>query len=69
MSFRNLFRIVLIVILLALAWRRMAVAPTARVIGYIVVALVLLLAVVLQLTRKQRKLRDEVPKRPLGLDS
>jgi hypothetical protein len=66
-----LVRIVLIVVLLALAWRRFAFVSSGRLIGAIIVALLLLLAVVLQLTGvlgKPRNPRDEVPKRPLGLD-
>jgi di/tricarboxylate transporter len=66
-----LVRIVLIVVLLAVAWRRLAFVSSARLIGAVVVALLLLLAVVLQLTgvlRKPRNPRDEIPKRPLGLD-
>jgi len=71
MSLRMLLRIVLIVVLLGLAWRRFQFVSSARLIAAVVVALLLLLAVVLQLTgvlRKSRNPRDEVPKRPLGLD-
>jgi len=71
MSLRMLIRVVLIVVLLALAWRRFEFVSSGRLIAAIVVALLLLLAVVLQLTgvlRKPRNPRDEVPKRPLGLD-
>jgi di/tricarboxylate transporter len=71
MSLRMLIRVVLIFVLLFLAWRRFGYVSSGRAIAAIVVALVLLLAVVLQLTgvlRKPRNPRDEVPKRPLGLD-
>ena len=71
MSLRMTLRIVLIAVLLFLAWRRFGYVSSGRLIAAIVVALVLLLAVVLQLTgvlRKPRNPRDEVPKRPLALD-
>jgi hypothetical protein len=66
-----LLRLVLIVVLLALVWRRYAYISSGRLIIAIVVCLLLLLALVLQQTgvlRKPRNPRDEVPKRPLGLD-
>jgi di/tricarboxylate transporter len=66
-----LLRLVLIVVLLALVWRRYSYISSGRLIIAIVVCLLLLLALVLQQTgvlRKPRNPRDEVPKRPLGLD-
>jgi hypothetical protein len=71
MPLRMVLRLVLIVVLLALVWRRYAYVSSGRLIIAIVVCLLLLLALVLQQTgvlRKPRNPRDEVPKRPLGLD-
>jgi hypothetical protein len=65
MSLRIAVRIVLIVVLLGLGWRRMAFGSPVWLIAAIVVVLLVLLAMVMQ--RKPRNRRDEVPKRPLGL--
>jgi hypothetical protein len=68
---RMLLRLVLIVVLLFVVWRRFAYVSSGRLIIAIAVCLLLLLGLILQQTgvlRKQRNLRDEVPKRPLGLD-
>jgi uncharacterized membrane protein len=65
MSLRIAVRIVLIVVLLGLAWKRMAVGSPVWLIAAIIVVLLVLLAMVMQ--RKPRDTRDEVPKRPLGL--
>jgi hypothetical protein len=64
MSPRKLLRIFLVVVVLALLWRR-------HLINLPVAALVLLLVVILLagLFRKPRLPRDDVPKHPLGLDS
>jgi hypothetical protein len=71
MPLRMVLRLVLIAVLLALVWRRYAYVSSGRLIIAIVVCLLLLLALVLQQTgvlRKPRNPRDEVPKRPLGLE-
>jgi hypothetical protein len=71
MPLRMVLRLVLIVVLLGLVWRRYAYVSSGRLIIAIAVCLLLLLALVLQQTgvlRKPRDPRDEVPKRPLGLD-
>ena len=68
--FRKYLRIVLVIALLALAWRHYASVPTTRLI-LIGLSLLFLIAVIYQmatLLRKSRKLRDEVPKHPLGLE-
>ncbi|MGA2213143.1 MAG: hypothetical protein ABSH31_07690 [Bryobacteraceae bacterium] len=64
MSPRKLLRTFLVVVVLALLWRR-------GLINLPVAALVLLLLIVLLsgLFRKPRLPRDDVPKHPLGLDS
>ncbi len=70
MAFRKYLRIVLVVVLLALAWRHYGSVSTTRLI-LIALGLLLLIAVIYQmasLLRKSRKLRDEVPKHPLGLE-
>jgi predicted lysophospholipase L1 biosynthesis ABC-type transport system permease subunit len=69
--FRTYVRIVLVVALAALVWRRWTSMSTARMI-VIGLALLVLAAIIYQMAsalRKSRKLRDEVPKNPLGLDS
>jgi hypothetical protein len=71
MPLRMVLRLVLIAVLLALVWRRYSYVSSGRLIIAIVVCLLLLLALVLQQTgvlRKPRNPRDEVPKRPLGLE-
>jgi hypothetical protein len=64
MSPRKLLRIVLVFVVLALLWMR-------GLISLPLAALLLLLVVILYagVFRKRRLPRDEVPKRPLGLDS
>jgi hypothetical protein len=69
--FRKYLRIVLVIVLLAMAWRHYSSVSTTRLI-LIGSGLLVLVAVIYQmatLLRKSRKLRDEVPKHPLGLDS
>jgi hypothetical protein len=68
--FRTYVRIVLVVALAALLWRRYSSVSTSRLIIVGLGALVLA-AVIYQMAaalRKSRKLRDEVPKNPLGLE-
>jgi uncharacterized protein (DUF58 family) len=64
MSPRKLLRIVLVFVVLALLWMR-------GLISLPLAALLLVLVVILLAGtfRKRRLPRDEVPKRPLGLDS
>jgi len=63
MSFRKSFRIVLVIVVLYLLWAR-------HLINLPVAALLLLVGILLLAGafRKPRRLRDDVPKRPLGLD-
>ncbi len=75
MSARKLLRLVLLVVFAVLLWRRLPLLSVPRIGGSLLpcVALVLLVLVawsrILQRTfRKPRNLRDEVPKRPLGLE-
>ena len=64
MSARKVLRIVLILVVLALLWMRGLISlPLAVLLALLVM---LLLAGVF---RKRRLPRDDVPKRPLGLDS
>ncbi len=76
LSPRRLLRVVLSLVILAVLWMR-----TARdwhdlsgmwLAGSIVLSVLLLLVVIVEVTgmqQKWRKQRDEVPKKPLGLDS
>jgi hypothetical protein len=71
MSPRKILRLILCVVLLALLWMRIGSFPRRWQIGAVVLTLLLVIAVGLQLlnaVRKPRNLRDEVPKRPLGLE-
>jgi hypothetical protein len=64
MSPRKILRIVLVLVVLALLWMRGLISlPLAVLLALLVM---LLLAGVF---RKRRLPRDDVPKRPLGLDS
>ncbi len=67
MSPRKLLRVVLIAAILVLAWRRWGFSSTGRLI-LILGTVLLLLALLTAGLRKPRNPRDEVPKRPLGLD-
>ncbi len=71
LPFRTYVRILLLVVLAVLLWRRYAYMSATRMI--VVIAGVLVLAgIIFQMVsalRKSRKERDEVPKNPLGLDS
>ncbi len=76
MSPRKLLRIVLSVVILALLWirvlRQWRFESRLWLVGSITLSLLLILVVSVELAgifRKPRNLRDEVPKRPLGLDS
>jgi membrane protein implicated in regulation of membrane protease activity len=64
MSPRKILRIVLVAVFLGLLWMRGLINLT--VAGLLLLLIILLLAGVF---RKPRRLRDEVPKHPLGLDS
>lgn len=68
--FRKYLRIVLLVALVLLVWRRFAAVSTTRliVIGLGVLVLAAVIYLMASALRKSRKLRDEVPKRPLGLE-
>jgi membrane associated rhomboid family serine protease len=73
MSPRRLFRISACVILVALLWLR-SFRTSQHLFGWSValgatLAGVLLLLVMPRLERKWRRMRDEVPKKPLGLDT
>jgi hypothetical protein len=76
MSPRKLLRIVLSVVILVLLWMRVLrqwrYESRLWLVGSITLSLLLILVVSIELVgvvRKPRNLRDEVPKRPLGLDS
>jgi hypothetical protein len=75
MSPRSLLRIVLSVVILVLLWTRVArqwrFESRGWLIGSLTLSALLLLLVVFLLAsafRKPRLPRDDVPKRPLGLD-
>jgi hypothetical protein len=76
MSARRLLRIVLSLVILAAVWMRVIQEWHGRsgpwLIGAITLSALLLLVVIAELTgaqRESRRPRDEVPKKPLGLDS
>ena len=76
MSFRRLLRIVLSLGILALLWMRVGrewqFRSTMWVAGTLTLSLVLLLVVIFEhsgIQHKWRKQRDQVPKKPLGLDT
>lgn len=75
MSFRRLLRIALSVGILALLWMRVGrewhVRSTLWVTGSLILSLILLLVIIFELSgiqNKWRRQRDQVPKKPLGLD-
>lgn len=74
MSARKLLRLVLLVVFAVLLWRRLpllSVPPLVVVIARVALVLLVLVALVTHFAgtfRKPRNLRDEVPKRPLGLE-
>lgn len=76
LSPRRLLRVVLSVLIIAVLWLRVAREwhehAAVWLGGSIVLSILLLLIVIMELTgmqQKWRKQRDEVPKKPLGLDS
>ena len=76
MSARRLFRVLLsLVILIWLwtrAWREWHDRSGLWLFGTITLSVVLLLVIIMEVTgaqNKWRRLRDQVPKKPLGLDS
>ncbi|HUA20100.1 MAG TPA: hypothetical protein VMB25_15230 [Bryobacteraceae bacterium] len=76
MSPRRLLRIVLSVIIIALIWSRAArewrYESGLWLTGAITLSLILLLVVLYEVSsvfRKKRRPADDVPKRPLGLDT
>jgi membrane protein YdbS with pleckstrin-like domain len=75
MSARRLLRIVLSLVLVAVVWIRAGRDWQTRsgswLAGAITISIILLLVVIADLTsaqQKWRRQREEVPKRPLGLD-
>ena len=70
LSFRKYIRIVLVAVLAIMVFRRVLFISTARLILIIagVLALVAVIWLMANTLRKSRKLRDEVPKNPLGLE-
>ena len=76
MSFRRLLRIGLSLGILVLLWMRVGrewqFRSTLWIAGSLTLSLILLLVIVFEATGIQhrwRKQRDQVPKKPLGLDS
>jgi hypothetical protein len=76
MSARRVLRIILSLVILAVLWTRAAKEWHDRsgswLAGMLTISLVLLLVVIVEVTGVQRKWRrqsEEIPKRPLGLDS
>jgi hypothetical protein len=69
MSARKILRIVLAVVLLFLLWQRFPSISGGRRIVLMVLLIGLLGAILFVTLRKPRNLKDDVPKRPLGLDS
>ena len=76
MSARRLLRIVLSLVLVAVVWMRAGRDWQTRsgswLAGAITISVILLLVVIADVTgaqQKWRRQRDEVPKRPLGLDT
>jgi len=76
MSLRRVLRIALSLLIIILLWIRTAQEwherPALWLVGSLALSVILLLVVIMEVTgaqRKWRKQRDEVPKRPLGLDT
>jgi hypothetical protein len=76
MSFRRLLRIALSLGILALLWMRVGREWQFRsplwVAGSLILSLVLVLVVIFELSgiqNKWRRQQDQVPKKPLGLDT
>ena len=75
MSLRRLLRIVLSIVVIALVWWRVTREWHERsslwVVGAALLSVILLLVVIMEATgmqQKWKKQKDEVPKKPLGLD-
>jgi hypothetical protein len=75
MSARRLLRIVLSLLIVAVVWLRAGQEYHSRsgswLVGAITLSAILILVVIADITgalQKSRRPRDEVPKRPLGLD-
>ncbi len=76
LSPRRILRIALSLVIIAVLWSRMARDWRALsgmwLAGSIILSVLLLLVVIVEVTgmqQKWRKHRDQVPKKPLGLDS
>jgi cell division protein FtsW (lipid II flippase) len=76
LSLRRTLRIVLSIVLLVLLWSRAASQwrdrSPAWLVGSLTLSVILLLVVIAEVTGAQqrwRKQRDQVPKKPLGLDA
>jgi len=76
MSARRLLRIVLSLVILAVGWIRVSKEWQDRsgpwLIGAVTISVILLLVVIAEMAgvqQKWRRRRDEVPKKPLGLDT
>ena len=76
MSMRRLVRIVFSLVILILLWTRVGPQWHDRsglwLFGMLTLSVVLLLVVIVEATgvqQKWRRLRDQVPKKPLGLDT
>jgi hypothetical protein len=76
MSARRLLRIVLSLVILAVMWIRVAREWQGRsgswLVGAVTLSVILLLVVIADISAsrgKWRRQRDEVPKKPLGLDT
>ena len=75
MSLRRILRIALSLGLIVLFWFRAAQQwrerPAFWLAGGLALTAILLLVVIMEITgaRRKRKPREEVPKRPLGLDA
>jgi hypothetical protein len=68
MTARRLFRIVLIILFLIFLWNRFG---RQYFLGSVALSVILVLVVIVELTGVQqrwRRMRDEVPKKPLGLE-
>jgi hypothetical protein len=76
MSLRRLLRIVLSLLVLVVLWSRQAREWHDRsglwLVGSLTLSVILLLVVLVEVTgvqQKWRRQRDQVPKKPLGLDT
>jgi hypothetical protein len=76
LSPRRILRVILSVLIIAVLWLRAAQEWRERaglwMAGSLILSVLLILIVIVELTglqQKWRRQRDEVPKRPLGLDS